>query len=360
MARALAILGMVMVHFGPYTPDTSTLLGRLYRMSYGRASMLFVLLAGVGISLLFASRPPRQARTRIAWRVIVFFPVGVALQALPTPVAVILQFYALYYVLGGLVAGLPTRWLAALTALWTVGGPLLFLSLVDPVLAGRGTAADLSDPAQVARDLLLTGFYPLITWAPPLLIGLLLGRADLRDTTTRWVLTLGGAAVAAAAYGGSELARALAPTGAADSPYLLAEGHTGAPLNVIGATAVAVAVLGACLLLVSALPRLTWPLVAVGQLALTVYVLHLLVLAWQPEWLEGREAVSDAVAKVGRFFLVTTLLCMAWRAFFRQGPLEALLRLPFTRGSTRRPDPPPAPPGSAPEGIAWTTSSSET
>lgn len=338
MARALAILGMVMVHFGPYEPDTSDLLGRVYRMSYGRASVLFVLLAGVGVSLLFAARPPAQARTRIAWRVIVFFPLGVGLQALPGRVAVILQFYALYYLLGGLVASLPTRWLAALTATWTIVGPLAFLALRGPDLA-RGTATELSDPMSVISDLLLTGHYPMITWAPPLLVGVLIGRADLRDRITMWSLALGGMVVATAAYGGSELARALAPAAAADSPYLLAEGHSGAPLNVLGATGVAVAVLGVCLLLAAALPRLTWPLVAVGQMALTVYVLHLLVLAWQPDWLEGLDTVADASRKVARFYLVATLICVVWRARFRRGPLEALLALPFTRGGSARQGP---------------------
>ncbi len=48
-ARAIAVLGMVMVHVGPTSaPDTA--LGNLYGVSHGRASVLFVLLAGVGVA----------------------------------------------------------------------------------------------------------------------------------------------------------------------------------------------------------------------------------------------------------------------------------------------------------------------
>lgn len=350
MARALAILGMVMVHFGPFDADED-LLSRTYRLTYGRASVLFVLLAGVGISLLFRAKPAREARLRIGWRVIVFFPLGVMLQVLPTPVAVILQFYALYYLVGGLVAGLPTRWLVALTAAWTVIAPLFFITIMDPSLAGRGGADTLTDPGRVVGDLLLTGYYPLITWAPPLLVGLLVGRTDLRATATRVALALGGAATATAAYGGAEIGRAVTGT---TSDYLLAEGHTGAPLNVLGATGVAVAVLGVCLLLASALPRVTWPVVAVGQLALTVYVTHLIVLALAPEWLEGRDAAIDAVRKVARFYVITTVLCLAWRARFARGPLEALLALPFTLTAARRaPTVSSAAPQHDQEGLEW-------
>ncbi len=341
MARALAILGMVMVHFGPFSPDTSTVSGQVYRLSYGRASVLFVLLAGVGVSLLFRARPPADARVQIAWRALVFFPLGVLLQSLPTPVAVILQFYALYYLLGGLVATLSTRALAALTLVWTVLGPVAFLTLQDPALAGRGTASTLSDPTTVVADLLLTGFYPLVTWAPPLLVGLLVGRADLRDRVTCWILTLGGTGIAVAAYGGSELVRAAAPATVAGSSWLLAVGHTGAPLNVLGATGIAVAVLGLCLLLAAAAPRPTWPLVAVGQMALTVYVGHLLVMAVVPTWLEARGSVDAAWVSVARFYVVTTVVCLAWRARFARGPLEALLGLPFSRRRVAGPTAPP-------------------
>lgn len=345
IARAVAILGMVMVHFGPYEPDTSTTVGWIYRTSYGRASMLFVMLAGVGVSMLFrgtergrpdAARRRTLAWTKVAWRAVVFLPLGLLLQMLPTPVAVILHYYAAYYVVGGLGAMLPTRWLVAATAAWTVLGPSLYVALFGTALSVRGITDNPLDVVGVAGDILVTGFYPVLTWGPAVLVGVLVGRADLRDRATQAILLVGGAIVATAAYGASELARATSAA-AANSPYLLAEGHSGTPLNVVGAVAVAVAVLGASLLVGSLLPRLSWPLVAVGQMALTVYTGHLLVLAVAPDWLEGRSSVEDAVFQVARFFVVTTVLCTLWRWRVNRGPLEWLLALPFESRRGDRP-----------------------
>lgn len=344
VARALAILGMVMVHFGPFNPDTSTPLGWLYRSSHGRASVLFVLLAGIGVTLLFdglgrrggRAKDPTTAWAKVAWRVLLFVPLGVFLQGLDTPVAVILQYYAGYYVVGALASRLPTGWLAALTATWMVVGPTAYVTWFDTSLSGRGVTTDLWDLGGILTDITHAGYYPLITWAPPVLVGVLIGRADLRRRGVQAALAAAGVVTATAAYGASELARATSAA-AADSAYLLAEGHTGAPLNVLGATGVAVAVLGLCLLAGTAFPRLVWPLAAVGQMALTVYVGHLLVLHAVPDWLEARGAVEDAVRKVGRFYLVTVLACVAWRARLERGPLEWLLAVPFSAAGRRPP-----------------------
>src|ERR671910_342870 len=61
-ARAVAVLGMVIVHFGP-NPVPDTVFGNLYEVPHGRASVLFVLLAGVGVSLLAADRSGDDPRS---------------------------------------------------------------------------------------------------------------------------------------------------------------------------------------------------------------------------------------------------------------------------------------------------------
>jgi hypothetical protein len=59
------------------------------------------------------------------------------------------------------------------------------------------------------------------------------------------------------------------------------------PLWVLSSTGIALAVVGCCMLLARALPRLVWPAVALGQLALTVYVAQVLVLAARPPGSSG-------------------------------------------------------------------------
>jgi uncharacterized membrane protein YeiB len=100
------------------------------------------------------------------------------------------------------------------------------------------------------------------------------------------------------------------------------------PLWMLGSIGSACAVLGGMLLLTDRLPRATWPLAATGQLALTVYVGHLLLLAALPELLK-REAVTEAFLTVGVFVLLTAAVCTLWRAVLPRGPLEAAFSAPW-------------------------------
>lgn len=87
----------------------------------------------------------------------------------------------------------------------------------------------------------------------------------------------------------------------------------------IGSGGVAVAVLGLCLVLADRLSRLTYPLAAVGALALSVYtaqVAAIAVLEVGPGGDWGRWA---------RFTLTAVLLATVWRWRLGRGPLERLL-----------------------------------
>lgn len=336
VARALAIIGMVMVHFGPTGPEEG-LADHLYGVTHGRASILFVVLAGIGVSLLAGDRSPARLRSsagRLAFRALLLLPLGLALQELDVNVLVILQYYALYFVFAFLVVPLGERLVLAVAVGAVVAGPVAYIALgrAQPEwFESRIPAAWTDGTAEIVRDLLLTGSYPVVTWIGPVLFGVWLGRQDLRSVAVRVRLIAGGAGGAVVAYGTSALltARYGAPTTApAWDELLVAEAHSQMPLWLIGATAVAAAVLGICLLLASWLPRATWPLAATGQLALSVYVGHLLVLGAAPELLV-RDTVAGAVRTVGGFTVVTVALCTAWRLVLSRGPLEAVLRLPW-------------------------------
>lgn len=274
MARAIAVVGMVMVHIGPEDAPGADLVAAAYRTSHGRASVLFVVLAGIGVSLLARAQDLRRGRAvagPLLWRSLVLLPAGLWLQVRVPVVAVILQY-------------------------------------------------------------VVTGYYPVVVWTAPLLLGMWLGRRDLRSADTARRLLAGGALAAATGFVVSDLLLALVgpPTSSIDWRRIAAiVPHNGMPLWVLTSAAIAVAVLGACLLLARALPMVTWPLVALGQLALTAYVLHLLVLDLEPRWLL-RDTVGAAWMSVARFTLVAVLLATAWRALAFRGPFEVLLRPPWT------------------------------
>ena len=331
-------MGMVMVHFGP-TPAPDTVLGNLYGFSHGRASVLFALLAGVGVALLVSGRLRGWlylARGRLVLRGALLLPLGLWLQGLDHGALVILQYYAIYFLFVALVLTLSDRWLLAVGATMLIAGPLVYLwgQLVVTEWFTKD-AASLDDPiGKIAHDLFLTGQYPLVTWAAPLLVGLWVGRRDLASPLVRWSLFILGLVVAvAAALAADKLVEAFGelveePGASIFAKLLTDTPHSQMPLWMLGSMGSACAVLGGALLLADWLPRATWPLVATGQLALTVYVGHLLLLDAHPELLR-RETVPEAFFTVGVFLLLATATCTLWRAVLPRGPLETAFAAPW-------------------------------
>ena len=356
-ARAVAIIGMIMVHFGPF-PVPDTFFGSLYGITEGRASVLFVLLAGVGVTLASGGgsarpkrdagwedtrtlRSPGRARGRLVSRAALLLPLGLWLQRLDHGALVILQYYALYFLLAVAVLGVADRYLLRAAAAVLVFGPMIYLlaRLAAPAWFA-GPPATLGDPVvKIAHSLLLSGAYPLVTWAAPLLFGIWLGRRALSSAVVRRRLVIGGAAVAAGSAlisgGISALILSDLPAGGPGGPgtgilvFLFGdEPHSQSPLWMVGSIGSACLVLGTALIAADLLPRLTWPLVATGQLALTVYVGHLVLLDLTGGLLDRQEVASASIAGAA-FMAAAAVCCVAWRAVFSRGPLEAVLAAPW-------------------------------
>jgi uncharacterized membrane protein len=332
LARALAIIGMLAVHIGPETvPDFG---GRVYALAHGRASVLFVLVAGVGISLLAPCRARHHAaRLKLAWIALVLLPLGLALQKLDHPVAVILHHYSAFFLFGLCLLGVPKRWLLALAMVITALGPIFYLigRLLEPELFARKVVSISDSPGAILIALLVSGPYPLLTWSAPLAWGMWLGRLDLRARTTRLAICLAGAGIAVLApvISGLLVAALGAPRSNAEWRFLFIDmAHSQMPLWLISATGSALFVLGGALILADRWRNLVHPLVALGQMALTMYVAHLLVLHW---W--GRKLNQQEVAPAAITVLLLTAMAMAfalaWQKFMRRGPIEALIHLPL-------------------------------
>lgn len=341
IARALAILGMLAVHVGP--TDAPGPLGRLYAAPYGRASLLFVVVAGVGVSLMARSASPLGARRKLLWRATLLLPAGLALQELDHGANVILQDYALFFILATLAIALSWRWLLGLAVAFAALGPVAY---VMGRAAAPGTfdrsPTSLTDPlGDTVHGLVLSGPYPLITWAAPFLLGLWLGRLDLRSPRLRRQLMVIGGSVGLGAF---LLARLLVatlgpPVTHHDPRFLMTSAaHGQMPLWLIGGTGVAAALLGAALIAGDRLPRLTRPFAAAGRLALTIYVGHLLILAAVPAWTTSDELLP-AIAIVTVFGTAILTGATLWCKVASRGPLELALQPRWLERATRVPAP---------------------
>lgn len=326
VARALAIVGMVTVHFGPHPVEEESAAAWVYASFAGKASLLFVLVAGVGVSLLARRRDTRQVQARLLYRLLWLLPLGLWLQGLDHPVAVILQYYALYF---GLVAPFVGRRdptvLAWALALVPVGGALV---LATYVLAPEWVVPLRGDAPAIGSDLVLFGYYPAVTWMAPMLLGVWLGRRDLSDARVRsWMVAGGSAALLVTTVVGQRLPEVLGVTVAEErwTWLLTTEAHSQMPLWVVGGTGFAVAVLGACLWLSDVLPGLLRPVADLGRLALSVYVAHLLVFHVTDDLLVARD-VGEGIRKVLTFGAVSVAASTLWLRVLARGPLELVVR----------------------------------
>ena len=372
----------------------------------GRASVLFVLLAGVGLALSTGGTRPAEGarraalRRRIARRAGLLFVVGLACGALGTPVAVILCHYALLFLLALPLLGLRAPALGAIAGAWLVVGPVAVFaaSTAGQALLGRDEyllgarlwlspmPEDLLTPGVLLADLVVTGYYPVLSWGAFLVLGLALGRLPLdRARVAAAILAAGALAWGAAAAAGAAVLRApgvlerIAAGTGADPEQLTATlrtgehrlaylppdplwlalptPHGGSPVAALLATGWACTVLGLCLLVGAALDRAlagrtpadrgagaglaslvraaSRPLTGAGRIPLTLYVGHLLVLA----------AASRLEIDASDAALLTVLVALCLAAGLaadltgRRGPLESAVARLSRAGEADAPSP---------------------
>lgn len=336
-ARALAVIGMLMIHVGPR--GDASLGERLYNLPHGRASVLFVFLAGLSAALLFErSGDWKGTALRLFWVSLVFLPLGLVLQMLDHGIAVILHHYAAFYLFAVGLLLVPARLLPWLAGTLTIAGPVLYLVLRRQVegLAVRETVDAGAGVGEIIMGLLVSGPYPLLTWAGILAWGLWVGRLDLRAGRTVAALALAGAVLTL-----GSLALSHAVLGVADPPIggldwrnlLVATPHSQMPLWLTGAIGSAMLVAALMLAATRLLRRATLPLVIFGQMALTFYIAHLIVLHFHADVFRQPD-VGMATISAATLTLCGILLALSWRQFLPKGPVETVLALPF-RASRR-------------------------
>ncbi|MCI2266998.1 heparan-alpha-glucosaminide N-acetyltransferase domain-containing protein [Sediminivirga luteola] len=317
-ARGLALIGLIAIHIYPSADEETHEPTLAWVLFSGDSAALFALLAGVGLALssggpnVHRDRRMTADRVGLVVRAVLIGAVGLAISTITPddpPAFGILLYYAVFFLLAIPFLHLRPRALFLSAAGFGITAPLLMQQL-GPVLPGSSasnhTLTNLfTEPAGTASELLLTGAYPALPYMTYILVGMGLGRIDLRSTRVQVIITGTGAALAVAANGLSWLLlRAFGGyetlLGAADATeesldesimfgpdsldtswwwLTIATPHTNTPLAIAASLGMGLLVTGLFLLIAARTGRLLTPLAAMGSMTLTLYSAHLVALA---------------------------------------------------------------------------------
>lgn len=342
VARALAVLGMLVVNYFVIFLESfagKSIFIALADLICGRAAALFVMLAGVGLTLLGRRAIDsgdkgalRLFRQQILLRCLVLYLLGHLLW-LYWP-ADILHFYGLFLFVGAMVITWTGRtlWLLNLLILavatwlyWFTGG--------QP--ASSGMFATSGIVWRNINNLLFTGNYSAFPWLSFMIAGIWFGKNRLISSN----VSLGRiSAVAGAIFIASEYLLRIAGVGDPDqfdTVQVLLLARTAFPLSplyIVSAGSSAFLVLAATMAvcrfgLITALLK---PFTYVGRLSLTIYIGHIFLAYAMFDYISANYAGAGYLQAVIAFYCSSTLFFMVfsaiWCRYFTYGPLEWLLR----------------------------------
>ena len=347
LARAIAIIGMVLINYNesiaPSYMGPEWLAG-LAGLIPGRAAVTFVLLAGIGMSIMSSGArqsgdPLKRQKVRqiLLKRAVVLFVSGMLFQTIW--IGDILHFYGVFIVAGTLLLFAPSIWLWLAALFLNVGFVVMLLFLNYD--AGWNwtsltfTFTDFWTPIGFVRNLIFNGWFPVFPWLGFLLIGIWVGRLDLRNRSIQLRCILWGGAIALSAEMASWLlANHIAPKWLGFHPQLATAlfGRDCLPPNPLFALqtcAGGICMVGVCLTIADRFRKSAWlhPLSLSGQYTLSIYIGHI-IFGIGPLYLLGyKDMPLTFSVPAGLVACVVVIsLCSLWQRRFPRGPLEMAIR----------------------------------
>lgn len=345
-ARAWAMFGMLIVNFMVITRAEGN--GPPWLITFmslfeGRASALFVILAGIGISLMAQSSVTSgnqikimASRTMIWKRSLFLFVLGLLLYTIDWT-GDILHYYGVYLFIAAFFITINKKillWLSILILLvaqslqltfnafegWA--GPIPFINYID-FWSVKG----------FLRNLFFNGYHPIFPWFSFFLIGMLIGRMDLLNNKIRKKLFIISLIITTVAELSSEaLTHFFIPyIGEESSTFLFNTGPI-LPnvLYIVSATGSALIILILCLYITERYEK-NWfigIIVNTGQLTLTHYVGHVILGIGTLILLNRLEHQSLSFVLIFAicFFIFSIVFSVLWRNKFPKGPIEWIMR----------------------------------
>ena len=344
-ARSLALFGLVVANFS-HNVDTDFYF--LDTLIQGGAIAAFLGLGGIGISLLKRrdqktndAHRIANSRKRLIKRAASLLVVGICCSLIWH--TNFLCRYSICIAIGALLLTVSNRWLWSLAFVFIVMFVAFTFLIFDYSEIFRNWEAwSDSDPWTVegiVTRLHVNGFHLIFSWTAFLLIGMWLGRQDVHYPRVRGTMFFGGIAVALVScapwllihYAPSLLRYVpLWPS----RPFLADTSGSGIDsglmlltlLHISGIFGAATVIIGVSLMLTETYPDVKWtkPFIATGQLALTLYVAHLIIgmgLLKALGVLENK-TLPFAIGGAVIFCICAVIFSHFWRKRFGRGPLE--------------------------------------
>ena len=348
LARSLALFGLVVTNFSRGVEHTDYGLShfiqaRLHSLIQGDPVITFLVLGGVGISLLTQrvritsdAHGIADNRKRLIKRAAALLVVGICCNLIWQ--TNFLCRYSICIIIGALLLTVSNRWLWSLAFVFVAIFVVFIFLILDYYEIFENWVGRLdSDPWTVEGmvfRLHLNGFHLIFSWTVFLLIGMWLGRREVHHPKVRRNMLLGGIVVALIAecilwmliFGVPWLLRSLSIWEWNIENFMTLF----MPLDLFAKCGTAIAIIGGSLMLTEKYPDAKWtrPLIATGQLALTLYVGHLIVGGGVQKLLEVLEnqTLPFTIGSAVIFCICAVIFSHFWRKRFERGPLEWAMR----------------------------------
>ena len=338
-ARSVALFGLVAANFSDYGEPSGFFL--LYTLSQGGVTTTFLVLAGIGMSLLrqrdqstSSEHKSADSRRRLTKRAAFLLVVGICCNVIWQ--TYFLCFYSICIGIGALLLTTSNRWLWSLAFIFIfIWAAFTFWIGYSDVIRNFEALQD-SDPWTVEGTtfrLFRYGFLSIFFWTGSLLLGMWLGRWKVHYLRVRSDLFFGGIVVALFSVGIPRLLTQYIPISVWDSPVWDSPGGTlswlfvpiSMPLHFFGICGIVTAIIGGSLMLTEKYPAAKWtkPFIATGQLALTLYVAHLVI---GKELLKALGLFWFPIESAVIFCICAVIFSHFWRKGFERGPIEWALR----------------------------------
>ena len=345
LARAVALLGMLLVNFSVLIGNSNsdpTWLDYLIEMIKGRAAATFVVLAGVGLSLLTKSvylskdREARNAkRLTLLKRSSFLLAIGL-FNFVISPISDILHFYAVYIAIGACLLTLPNRSLAVLALATITARPVIVTGFDFVKSWDFDTVSDTGiwKVSGIIGHFLFNGCFPVIPWMAFVMVGMWIGRRDFSDHYLRKKILLIGIGAVALSESVSRVFIHVSSWAQLDLKGLLPWFETAAgdptPLFMLSAIGTALVVICCIMILADRYGNTSWtsPFISAGQTTLSIYVAHIIFGTLFLKAIETFDMELFFFPLWGTIVFYTGGLVFSyyWARRFRRGPLELLMR----------------------------------